>query len=387
LAAASRIVSALDAGPAGVIPPAQPANAASRRRWYRFAFTPARMSIAATILVAAGLTVTARRAAENSSVRGRLIDSQIRPAVQAMSAPAMADSVSTKRIDRAESKLKATAKAPAPITTKKTEASSAKANESPTAALSNAAGVEQKTLPTDKQPAANSPRQTAAGAPAPVAEPAPPAARAEAARADAARAKDEVAKVVAADSLRRGPEPERRQAPVVAGNANQMQGFVLTERDGARSSSVLVLRDCYQLAVDSTAWRGVLPSGFALDAQSSDLSRARMTTFATGATSGGGGRGSAGATPGATQPTSTSLPAASPAPVVNSVRALDSSGRVGAVIGLWFLAHTDTIGVRLSKADANQAVTLLLTAGGSKARVISGGRTDSVRVARTSCPR
>src|SRR5262245_41003526 len=42
LAGASRIVSALDAGPAGVIPQAQRGPTSSRRPWYRFAITPVR---------------------------------------------------------------------------------------------------------------------------------------------------------------------------------------------------------------------------------------------------------------------------------------------------------------------------------------------------------
>ena len=380
LAGASRIVSALDAGPAGVIPPAQRGPTSSRRRWYRFALTPVRMSIAATILVAAGLTLTARHAADQNALRGRVIDSQIH-AGAAMSATAIADSASTKPVDQATGKLKAVPKAPAPIATQKAVAPSSRPVASPTLQVNEAAGFEPKTLRADKQAAASAPRRLADAPTATLAEAAPPAGR-----PDSARAKDEMAKGTA-DSLRRAPAPERRQAGFAAGNANQMQGLVATERDADRASSVLVLRDCYHLSVDSTDWRGVLPSGFALDARASGLANGvRATAFAAGAAGGGAGRGGggAGAASGGAQPTNTSLPAS---PARNTVRALDSNGRVGAaVIGLWFLGHADTIGVRLSTPDA-KVVTLLLTDSGSSARVISGDRTDSVRVARTSCPR
>jgi anti-sigma factor RsiW len=70
VAGASRIVSALDAGPAGVIPPAQRGPSSRPRPWSRFVLTPMRMSIAATIIVAVGVTITARRVADNSGARG-----------------------------------------------------------------------------------------------------------------------------------------------------------------------------------------------------------------------------------------------------------------------------------------------------------------------------
>jgi hypothetical protein len=123
-----------------------------------------------------------------------------------------------------------------------------------------------------------------------------------------------------------------------------------------------------------------LPEGFALDAQS-------RVFGAAGGVVGGNGAASGAAPKAASQPATTFLP--SPAPPLNAVHALDANGRVGsAVIGLWFLlGRTDTIGVRFGNADANKGATLLLTSGGSTARVIMSGRTDSVRVARTSCPR
>jgi Putative zinc-finger len=379
LAGASRIVSALDAGPAGVIPPAQRGPASTRRPWYRFAITPVRMSIAATILVAAGLTLTARHAADNSALRGRLIDSQINRGAQAMPASAIADSASTRAVDPAARKLKAVPQAPAPIATQKAGLSPAKPIASP---VSEAAGFEAKTLQADKQAVVNSPRQIAAASSPGRAEAAP------APRPDSARAKDEMEKV-AADSLRRAPALERRQAAFAAGAANQLQEAVVARRDiDLASGSVVVLRDCYRLAADSTDWRGILPSGFALVARATSADaalRAAADVAPGGGAAVAGGRG--GAAPRAPQLANTGLPAAAPAPVLNSVRALDSNGRLGsAVIGSWFLVGPDTIRVRLATPDSNRAVTLLLTRS-SSARVSSSDRTDSVRVARTSCPR
>ena len=65
IAGASRIVSALDAGPVGCDPASAARSQPSRRPWSRFVLTPARMSIAATILVAVGVTFTARRVADD----------------------------------------------------------------------------------------------------------------------------------------------------------------------------------------------------------------------------------------------------------------------------------------------------------------------------------
>jgi hypothetical protein len=254
----------------------------------------------------------------------------------------------------------------------------------PALSASDAAGLERKLLQTDKQAAANVPRQLSAAASPPAAEPAPPVAR-----FDSARAKDEIAKVTA-DSLRRAPAAERRQAAFVAGNVNQLQEAVATGRDAA-SNNVVVLRDCYRLAIDSTDWRGLLPSGFALVERppAPDAALRAAAAFSPGAAgAGGAARGSA--APRATvQPASTGAPApaASPAPILTTVRALDSSGRLGAaVIGSWFVSRSDTIAVRFAATDPTKAVTLLLT-GATHARVSSGDRADSVRIARTSCVR
>ena len=82
IAGASRVVAALDAGPVGVIPRAQPANGAGF--WRRLTRSPSRMAMAATILVAIGVTLTVRRSPrDNTFPRPAIVET---PAV--VSAPA-----------------------------------------------------------------------------------------------------------------------------------------------------------------------------------------------------------------------------------------------------------------------------------------------------------
>jgi hypothetical protein len=182
---------------------------------------------------------------------------------------------------------------------------------------------------------------------------------------------------VAVDSL--AVPLERRQARFAAGNASQMRGIATNQRD-ADPTNVVVLSECYRLAVDSTDWRGVLPSGFALDLASSTLRTAGQVP---GAVAGGGA--GPGAAPRAAQPASTLLQFSSPAKP-NPVHALAPNGRRDSrVIGFWFAVRADTIGVRFASADPGKAITVLLTGGGSNARVTSSDRTDSVRVARAPC--
>ncbi len=374
MAGASRIVSALDAGPAGVIPPAQRGQSSRRRPWTRFALTPMRMSIAATIIVAVGVTFTARRVADNSAVRGRMIDSPINAATRSAASPS-ADSGSAMVAGRPTGKLKAPASTPSPIASANADMSSLKAAASPAPRVSEAP-VAQKAASADKSAVTDLQRQVAEAAAA-----ASPAASPPVARLDSLRAKDEEAKV-AVDSLSRAEALERRRTALVAGNASQLRGVATNQRD-AEPKSVVVLRECYRLAVDSTDWRGVLPSGFALDFASSTL---RTASGVAGAGAGAGGGAGPGAAPkAAAQPTNTALQF-SPRATLNPVHALAANGRLDSrVIGFWFAVRADTIGVRFASADPGKAITVLLTGGGSNARVSSSDRTDSVRVARTPC--
>ena len=372
MAGASRIVSALDAGPAGVIPPAQRGPISSRRPWSRFAFTPVRMSIAATIIVAVGVTFTARRVADNSAVRGRMIDGPINAATRSAASPS-ADSVSSVVAGRPTGKLKAPASTPSPIASANADMSSLKAAASPAPRVSEAP-VAQKAALADKPAVTDLQRQVAEAAAAPAASP-------PVARLDSLRAKDEEAKV-AVDSLSRAEALERRRTALAAGNASQLRGVATSQRD-AEPSSVVVLRECYRLAVDSTDWRGVLPSGFALDLASSTL---RTASGVAGAGAGAGGGAGPGANPKAVPQAANTALRFSPRATTNPVHALAANGRLDSrVIGFWFAVRADTIGVRFASADPGKAITVLLTGGGSNARVSSIDRTDSVRVARAPC--
>jgi hypothetical protein len=369
MAGASRIVAALDAGPAGVIPPAQRGPSPSRRTWRRFALTPMRMSIAATIVVAVGVTITARRVADNSAVHGKMIDSPINAATQSVAGPS-ADSVSAMVVGQPTGKPKAPARTPSPIASANAGMSSLKPAASPAPGVSDTPALEEKTAPADKRTATDPQRQVAAAAPAPAASPRPMA------RLDSLRAKDEMAKV-AVDSLSTAQAVERRRRAFGAASTGQLRGIAANQRD-AEPTSVVVLRECYRLAVDSTDWRGVLPSGFALDLANSTP---RMSAGAVA----GGGAGPGAAPKAAAQPANTLLQFSSPA-TFNPVRAMAPNGRLDSrVIGFWFAVRADTIGVRFASVDPGKAVTVLLTSGGSNARVISSGRTDSVRVARAPC--
>jgi len=373
VAGASRIVSALDAGPAGVIPPAQGGPSSSRRTWRRFALTPVRMSIAATIIVAVGVTFTARHVADNGSLgekmAGKPVIAVSAPAPRTATAAALGDSISTSNGGSADEKAKAPARAPSPIVAGRAGLASALPAASPPSRAIDAARLEQKTTPADKPVVTDLERQVAA---------APPASPPPTPRLDSLRAKDEMAKV-SADSLFRG-QVDPRRATLAADNARQLKGITANKRD-AEPTSIVQLRECYRLAIDSTDWRGVLPSGFALDLANSTLPTTRPV--AGGVAGGGAGPGAA---PGAAAQSANTALQFSARARINPVHALAPNGRLDSgVIGFWFALRADTLGVRFTTADPSKATTVLLTSGNSKARVISGDRTDSVRVARAPC--
>ncbi len=378
MAGASRIVSALDAGPAGVIPPAQRGPSSTRRTWRRFALTPMRMSIAATIIVAVGVTITARRVADNSSTRAAVANRPFTaapaPATVAATGSTRSEPISTSNVGPVAEKAKAPARASSRVVSGEASVVSPVPVALPPSRVTDMPGLEQKPTRADKPAAATNPqRQVAAAASAPAASPPP------AARLDSLRAKDEMAKV-AVDSLSTAQAVERRRSAFAAGSAGQLRGIAANNRD-AEPTSVVVLRECYRLAVDSTDWRGVLPSGFALDLSSSGL-RAAGQVAGAGA---GGGAGPGAAPKPAAQPANTLLQFSSPAKR-NPVHALAANGRVDSgVIGFWFAVRGDTVGVRFATANAGKATTVLFSAGNSTAQVMSSDRTDSVRVARAPC--
>lgn len=373
LAGASRIVSALDAGPAGVVPPIQRASQPTRRSWYRFALTPARMSIAATLLIAAGVTLTVQRSrlGRDDTLPSRAIDSQ--PSRSAMAPAAdITDSIATAAPAPRATKSSAIASAQK---TQNSAVAAAKSDALPTAVVGGAPGVNKKAASelktrdedaVERAPArviANAP----ARAPAPAAAPAPVVAASAAARLDSGKAKDEAAKAVfSAGDRALQSAPERQKAA----SANQVpQGVTTATEREVSSTSATVSQDCYRLDIDSTAWRGALPSTFAL----------APVVSGRAASAGMVARQAAVA-----QLTSRVL---SIAPG-NAVYGVTAAGRVDSlVVGDWFQSAPSVVKVRFSAIAQRKAVTLILAANSPTARLVSLEGIDSVHVVRMPCAR
>ncbi len=357
VAGASRIVSSLDAGPAGVVPRAQTASPAKRRGWYRFALTPARMSIAATILVAAGVTLTLRRrhVGGDDVPRSRMIDSPI--AAPQVAAPLrIADSTSA-------APAPAAAPSPPPPATpapsaRKGAAAAGKPVGMPTHSTADmGAPVAEKTSEEKKQSATQ-----------------PSAALA---RLDSARAKDELQRVVV-DSV------ARLEARRVAAAGQVTQPVVNATARDAASASEVASQDCYRLDIDSTDWRRDLPSSFALGpAQSGSGSTTEAAANATSAAA------PAGARPAQAQAPALRLSrAALFTPSGNVVHAVLPNGRIdSAAVGDWRTVGPSVVNVHFPAVDQRKPVTVLMATNGSTARLISGIRTDTVQFSRITCRR
>jgi hypothetical protein len=311
------------------------------------------MSIAATIIVAAGVTLTVRHASIDSDLTrsARMIDGPIpQPIAEARSSPAAS---------------------PAPV---------AAATDSLAPATSPAS--------TNRPTAAKTPPSSN-----PVVEPAPPppapavTAQAEKTIASAEKkaaldanrdAAKDVASTRVADSVRPLAQPavERRQAVMAAAaTVGQLREVATTNaRDAAAAG--LILEDCYRLDVDSTDWRGVLPTAFSLGGSSSESSA--------GAGVAGAPQGASAAVAGGARPASRAF-----APTAdNPVHAVTPGGRVDSlVVGAWKRTGPQLVTVHFAANDRHKPITLLLTSTGSTAQLISSNGTDSVRVARSTCSR
>jgi len=370
MAGATRIVSALDAGPAGVVARGD-VRATTRPRGYRFAITPARMSIAATIVVAVGITLSVRHASRDAAVptaAKTTVDSPAAAAAPRIAAQrvAAADSISSPPASPAPQALKAKR---ATVSKLASAENNAPVSGKPAGAQAPAAGilpiVEQKALSVSRQTAADAAKQVASAAPVAEAAPAPR-------RLDSTRAKDEMAKV-AVDSISRAPAPPARRAVSVSA-VNQLAEVVTTSDRDAGSIGGVTFPSCYRVVVDSTDWRGRIPASFALE---------RLATIA-GAAGQGSAAGAAGPRPSAAPVQANRVIAF--APSGNPVHAILPNGRVDSlVVGQW-AANSGLINVQF-RADPRRPVTLQLMNASSTAHVISNDRTDSVRIVRMTCPR
>lgn len=358
IAGATRIVSALDAGPVGVIPRTQHGAQPKRRSWYRFALTPARMSIAATILVAAGVTLTVQRAriGRDGVDASRMTDGPF-PAVTAVapSAPTADSMGGVPEVPKA---------APAPA-----NASAQKTQNGPLAAASpivakptvvGGAGLADKERATEPRArAADSIERSVAPAAAPPAAthaPVPTSTDFSApARLDSVRAKDEAAKATA--------------------GVNQLAQMAVTNERDALSKSEASSQNCYRVDIDSTEWRRALPSAFALGGPAVSAGRAA------------GAVGGAGSFREPAANTQSALRAVMVAPG-NAVHAVTATGSVDSlVVGDWRPAGPAAVRVHFIAVAKQKPVTLVLATNGSTAQLISGERTDSVRFVRMTCAR
>jgi Putative zinc-finger len=372
MAGATRIVSALDAGPVGVVPRTQRGAQPKRRAWYRFALTPARMSIAATILVAAGVTLTVQRARiGRDGIDTTKMSDGPRPAATTVAPPVSAtDSMAVVPEVPKAAPVGAIANA------QKTQNSplvAARPSLAKPAAVGGAPLADkERTLEPKARPADSIERAAAPAAPAAAPAPVPASIDLSArARPDSARAKDEAANAKA-DAGDRAAQPalERRQVGAGAG-LNQLAQAVATDRD-ALSATGASSQNCYHLDIDSTEWRRALPSAFALGP-------------AVPASGVGGGAGGAFREPAGTVQSAMRAVVAAPG---NAVHAVTATGRVDSlVVGDWRPAGPALVSVHFAAAAQQKPVRLILAVNDSTAQLIWGERTGVVRVVRMTCAR
>jgi hypothetical protein len=259
IAGASRIVSALDIVPGGVIPKSSRANASSGSLWRALRFTPSRAALAATLVLAVSTVLTLRHDTADKLVPPTVA---IAPAPLTSATPAATPApANEERSTRPEAK-------PAPSVVKADQAASVQRQVADT-----------RTLMRDSAPLPRSEKQTVAerkSANTAVAQSivatAPPAAPPVAAGASPARAAamDSV-RVLTKVSVDSSQSQQRRRdstsvAPVAAAAERRFRSA-----EGARETSDMLARlagnaftGCYQLT-DTSAKDKSFPTRFSLD--------------------------------------------------------------------------------------------------------------------------
>jgi len=400
IAGAARVVAALDVGPAGVIPKAQHARGAGF--WRRLTRSPARMAMAATILVAVGVTLTVRRAPRDRIAPRPAVDetpvvlsSPATPAANAVGAPAspaQGSSAAAKLKDRAASAA-ATTPAPAAAPTASTGDQAGLgggARKQSTAivggALNNALADKKKEADTRRdQPAPAAPRfdqeraksvstaRTSAEV-TPQIQAAPPTLPA---LRDSLAMRQGLAKVAADSTAARSAAPtvRRLEAAASAGQLREAGAQAQSSRAAASDAiSEASLQGCYRLSVDTSEWRGVLPAAFVLTGPSSRVQ---------------GAAGGQGAAPQAAASTNAAQRFAQKPELAGfGVHAIGANGQADSTkIGDWTTAGPATALVRFANVDHARPVMVLISNSSPFARVTAGTRTDSLRVTRILCPR
>jgi hypothetical protein len=134
------------------------------------------------------------------------------------------------------------------------------------------------------------------------------------------------------------------------------------------------LQGCYRLSVDTSAWQGVLPASFML----------------AGPPSVQGAVGGQAGTPQTAPASSNAVQRfAQKAELAGfGVHAIGTNGQADSTpIGDWTTVSPAMARVRFLNASQPRLVTVFISAGSTIARVAAGDRTDSLRVARIVCPR
>ena len=361
IAGASRVVSALDAGPAGVIPRAQPANGAGF--WRRLTRSPSRMAMAATILVAVGVTLTVRRAPhESTSARPAIVESPAvvsapasspATAVGAPASPGQSSSVAAELKDRAtRTPSNKPASAAAPASSVGDQAAFVGAARRQSATIGGSAD----NALADKKKDADVRRDH------PV-----PGAQSDLERGKAAPVAKTLAEV----------RPQIQAAPAASVSQTREAGAQPQNSRTAAFDAIneVSLQGCYRLSVDTSAWQGVLPASFMLVGSPSRVQGAV-----------GGQAGTPQAAPASSNAVQRFAQKAELAGF--GVHAIGTNGQADSTpIGDWTTVSPAMARVRFLNASQPRLVTVFISAGSPIARVAAGDRTDSLRVARIVCPR
>ena len=364
IAGASRVVAALDAGPVGVIPRAKPATSAGF--WRRLTRSPSRMAMAATILVAVGVTLTVRRAPhDGTSARPAidetpaLVSAPAAPPATATGAPAVRDQAAFVGGARKQSATSGGGSAATALADKKKDADARRDQPAPPALLSDLERA--KAAPAAKTLAEVRPQIQAA----------PPLAS-----RDSLAMRQGLTKVTADSVAARSPAPTVRRLEAAASAAQMREAGAQSQISRAAALDAIneiSFQGCYRLSVDTTTWQGLLPASFVLVGSPSPAP----------GVAGGQARPAAPVSSNAVQAF-----AQKPELTGFGVHAIGANGQADStLIGDWTTVGPTTARVRFLNTTQSRLVTVFISTGSPVARVTAGDRTDSLRVARIVCPR
>lgn len=306
------------------------------------------MAMAATILVAVGVTLTIRRAPHESM--------SPRPAIVETPGVVNSPSISGELKDRAASTASnsVSAAAPKPATGDQAALGTGVRKES-----AMIAGRSDDHVLADKKKDADVRRdQPTPGA--------PPSDLERGKAAPAARTLAEVRPQIQAAAPPAASVGQTREAGAQPQNSRTAAFDAINE---------VSLQGCYRLSVDTSAWQGVLPASFMLAGSPSRVQGAV-----------GGQAGTPQTAPASSNAVQRFAQKAELAGF--GVHAIGANGQADSTpIGDWTTVSPAMARVRFLNASQPRLVTVFISAGSPIARVAAGDRTDSLRVARIVCPR